>query len=53
MRLTKRGRIVVWSTVFLIAFSIGALTGPFSIDYSNGTPSVVRSDDLIRNTNHR
>ena len=50
MRLTKRGRVVVWSLVFGIAFSIGVITGPFSVDYSNGIPQVVDSRDLIRNT---
>lgn len=49
MKLTRRGRIVMWGLVFLAAFSIGVLTGPLSIDYSHGLPSVVRSDDITRN----
>jgi hypothetical protein len=50
MRLTKRGRIVVWSLVFAAAFAFGVLTAPVSIDYSHGVPQVYDNRDLSRNT---
>ena len=49
VRLTKRGRIVVWSLVFVTALSIGFFTAPISFDYSNGIPQVYDNRDLIRN----
>lgn len=41
MRLTRRGRLVVWSLIFLTAFLVGIVTAPYSLDYSNGPLPVV------------
>ena len=43
MRLTRRGRVVALAALLIVAFSIGFLSGPFSVDYSNGAPRVIDS----------
>lgn len=43
MRLTNRGRAVAWSSLFVVVFIVGVLTGPYGIDYySSGCPCLVK-----------
>jgi hypothetical protein len=49
VRLTKRGRVVLWTLVFVTALSIGFITAPISFDYSNGIPQVYDNRDPSRN----
>lgn len=49
MRLTRRGRVLVWTLVFVSAFVFGLLTARYSIDYSRGVPQVVDTHALISN----
>lgn len=49
MRLTRRGRVVVWALVFASAFAFGIATSRYSIDYSRGLPQVVDTQALTRN----
>lgn len=50
MRLTRRGRVVVWTLVFASAFAFGITTARYSIDYSQGLPQVVDTQVQPRNT---
>lgn len=49
MRLTRRGRVLVWTLVFASAFAFGLLTARYSIDYSQGVPRVVDTHALLSN----
>ena len=49
MRLTRRGRALVWTLVFASAFAFGIATSRYSIDYSRGVPQVVDTHALISN----
>lgn len=49
MRLTRRGRTLVWTLVFASAFIFGISTARYSIDYSQGIPQVVDNHALTRN----
>lgn len=53
MRLTRRGRALVWGLVFTLAFAFGIATARYSIDYSQGLPQVVDTQAQTRNNDHR
>ena len=49
MRLTRRGRALIWTLVFVSAFVFGVTTARYSIDYSQGLPQVVDTQVQFRN----
>ena len=49
MRLTRRGRALVWTLVFVSAFVFGITTARYSIDYSQGVPQVIDTQVQSRN----